>query len=420
MAYFQKNNNEDEQNQDVSSGNVGGNTYSTSSSEVSSTVESNNENNKKSDTGSGNFVNLNKYLDANQGKMGSYANSFVEEDLNKGKDYQGNIQNAQDKYLSSIKSDNAYTYNSNSDNKLLDNYLKNSSSVSTSDKQRATNILKGYQGADYWSNTGDEFDYNNLKKDSDNFNTLSGNITDQNYLKTKMSNDLSSGGKSLDSFLLGASDNSKNVLNNASNQFSELASLLDSTSGNLNTQRDTVVNKASENQKTFEKARQDKTKELENLLQSQYDASKKINDRILEQNKNLTNLLNLPSEAIRNDGYYNYYKDLSRQAKDNLNTELAELRNRSNALTGVSPLQGDSKLDFNLNSYEFVAPTDQQKQEQAFRSNVFNTIVSDPSITRAVPPEVLASLQRAYMLDEINVDELKRKIFDYKKNYYNY
>lgn len=420
MAYFQKNNNNEDQNQNQNTtSNTGGNTYSVSSSEVSSTVD-NNENNKKSDTGSGNFVNLTKYLDSNQGKMENYANTFVQDDLNKGKDYQGNIQNAQDKYLSSIKSDNAYTYNSNSDNKLLDNYLRNSSSVSDSDKQRASNILKGYQGADYWSNTGDEFNYNNLKKGSEDFNTLSGNITNQDYLKTKMSNDLSSGGKSLDSFLLGASDNSKNVLNNASNQFSELASLLDSTSGNLNTQRDTVVNKANENQQAFDKARQDKTKELENLLQSQYDVSKKINDRILEQNKNLTNILNLPSEAIRNDGYYNYYKDLSRQAKDNLNTELAELRNRSNALTGVSPLQGDSKLDFNLNSYEFVAPTDQQKQEQALRSNVFNTIVSDPSIARAVPSEVLASLQRAYMLDEINVDELKNKIFEYKKNYYNY
>lgn len=418
MAYFQQYNNEDKENQ-VINNNTGGNTYSTSTSEVSSTVESNNENNKKSDTGSGNFVNLNKYLDANQGKMGSYANSFVEGDLNKGKDYQENIQNAQEKYLSSIKGDAAYNYNSGSDNKILDNYLKNSSSVKDTDKQRAMDILKGYQGTDYWSNTGDKFDYNNLKKDSDNFNTLSGNITNKDYLKSQMGNNLSSGSKSLNSFLLGASDNSRNVLNNASNQFSELASLLDSTSGNLNTQRDSVVSKATENQKAFDKARQDKTAELEKLLQSEYEKSKKINDRILEQNKNLNNLLNLPYEANRDDGYYNYYKDLSRQAKDNLNTELAELRNRSNSLTGSTLLNGDSGLDFNLNSYEFIAPTEQQKQEQAFRSNVFNTIVSDPSIARAVPPEVLASLQRAYMLDEINVDELKRKIFDYKKNYYN-
>lgn len=419
MAYFQQYNNEDKQNQDISSNNVGGNTYSTSSSEVSSTVESNNENNKKSDTGSGNFVNLNKYLYANQGKMGNYANTFVQDDLNKGQDHKKNIQNAQEQYISSINSDAAATYNNDSDNKILEDFLKDSSSVKDSDKQRVINILKGYQGADYFENTGDEFNYNNLKKSSEDFNTLSRNITNKDYLKTQMSNDLSTGGKNLDSFLLGASNNSRNVLNDASNQFSELASLLDATTTNLNQQRDSVVKKATENQKAFDKARQDKVTELGNQLRAKYNESKAINDRIKEQNKNLTNIVNLPYEAS-DGGYYNYYVDLSKQAENNLNTELQELTNRSNALTGLSPLNSDSKLDFNLNSYEFVAPTEQQKQEQAFRSNVFNTMLKDPSIVEAVPPDVLDSLKRAYVLKEINEDELKNKIFEYKKNYYNY
>ena len=430
MAYFQKNNNEDKQNQDVSSGNVGGNTYSTSSSEVSSTVESNNENNKKSDTGSGNFVNLNKYLDANQGQMGSYANSCVEEDLNKGKDYQGNIKNAQNKYLSSIKSDTAYNYK-DSDNKLLDNYLRNSASVKDPDKQRAMNILKGYQGVSNWSNTGDQFDYNNLKKDSENFNTLSGNITDQDYLKTKMNNDLSSGGKSLDSFLLESSDNSKNVLNNASNKFSELASLLDSTSKNLDQERTNVVNKATQNQKAYDKLRQDKTKALENQLKNNYAASKGANQilRSLEKLNTLNRNDPLSNEYLdrlntaKQNGWiagtetYKVRDDLSSQAAAQLNRELQELQNRSNSLTGNVALNGNSSLD---DQFKFISdwrdPTEIEQQNQIKRANNFFYNIAAPRYTYGDDPtDIYGRTLKAYQLGLINDDQVKQNLAQIKR-----
>lgn len=430
MAYFQKNNNEDKQNQDVSSGNVGGNTYSTSSSEVSSTVESNNENNKKSDTGSGNFVNLNKYLDANQGKTEGYANTFVQDDLNKGKDYQGNIQNAQDRYLSSIKSDNAYTYNS-VDNKILNDYLKNSSSVKNADKQRAMNILKGYQGVSNWSNTGDQFDYNNLKKDSDNFNTLSGNIIDQDYLKTQMSNDLSSGGKSLDSFLLGASDNSRNVLNDASSQFSELASLLDSTSSNLDKERTNVVNKATQNQKAYDKLRQDKTKELENLLRTNYANSKAINDSAratenanpLGRNDPFSNEYLDRLNTAKQNGWiagtetYKVRDDLSSQAAAQLNRELQELQNRSNSLTGNVALNGNSSLD---DQFKFISdwrdPTEIEQQNQIKRANNFFYNIAAPRYTYGDDPtDIYGRTLKAYQLGLINDDQAKQNLAQIKR-----
>lgn len=428
MAYFQKNNNEDKQNQDVSSNNVGGNTYSISSSEVSSTVESNNENNKKSDTGSGNFVNLNKYLDANQGKMGNYANTFVQDDLNKGKNYQSNMQNAQDKYLSSIKSDTAYNYNKDSDNKLLDDYLRNSSSISDSDKQRAMNILKGYQGVDYWSNTGDEFDYNNLKKGSEDFSKLSGNVKDQNYLKTKMSSDLSSGGKNLDSFLLGASDNSKNVLNNASNQFSQLASLLDSTSGNLNTQRDSVVSKATENQKAYDQARQDKTKKLENVLNNNYNIAKlfdfltKENNPMSISNPYSTETVNDKDQAAKNGWVagteiYKVRDDLSSQANSQLQRELQELQNRSNALTGNVALNGNSSLDdiFQFTS-DWRDPTEIERQNQLQRANNFFYNIAAPRYTYGDDPtDIYGRTLKAYQLGLINDDQVRQNLAQIKR-----
>ena len=411
MAYFQKNNNNEDQNQNQNTtSNTGGNTYSVSSSEVSSTVD-NNENNKKSDTGSGNFVNLTKYLDSNQGKMGNYANTFVQDDLNKGQDYRGNIQNSQENYISSINSDSAASYNKDSDNKILENYLKDSSSVKDSDKQRATNILKGYQGADYFENTGDEFGYNTLKKDSDNFNTLSGNITNQDYLKTQMSNDLSSGGKNLDSFLLGANKDSSKVLNDASKEFSDLASLLDATTTNLNQQRDTVVNKATENQKAFDKARQDKVTELGNQLRAKYNNGESKYKSSQAYRQDYDNIWALPYGSS-GDGYAYYYQDNSNNAKSQLDRELAELNNRSNSLSGSEQLNGNSKLDSDFNFYNWVAPTEQQKQIQSTLAKDFdNTFGIYAELLMDKYPSVVdksQALKLAYMRGDLTKDQVQQ------------
>ena len=422
MAYFLKQN-EDQNNQNQQSQNVGGNMYSTSGSEVNSQIENNsnssNSSNSSSSNSSGNWVNLNSYLDANQNKAGRYANTFVKSDLNKGQDYKNNLQNAQDQYLSSIKSDNAYTYNGN-DNNILNKYLNDSSSVSQNEKDRTVGILKGYQGADYFQNTGDQYGYNELKKGSDDFSNLSKNILNDNYIKSQMGNNVSTGGKNLNSFILGASSNAKNILNNASDKFSELSSLLDSTNNNLNTERDNVVNTANKNSSDFNKVLNDKKSEIENSLRSIYNNFKNINDRVLAQKSNPKSLLDLPAGSSTQDGYYNYYKDLSRESTNNLNKELQELDNRYNYLLGVSPLNNDSRVDYNLNSYEWLAPTEAQKQEQDFRSGVFDNLLSDRTLTRAVPSEALSALKRAYLVGDINIEELKDIIFDYKKKYYNY
>lgn len=424
MAYFLKQNEDNNQNnQNQQPQNVGGNIYSTSGGEVSSQIENNsnssNSSNSNSSSSSGNWVNLNSYLDANQNKAGRYANTFVESDLNKGQDYKNNLQNAQDQYLSSIKSDNAYTYNGN-DNNILNKYLKDSSSVSQNEKDRTVGIIKGYQGDDYFQNTGDKYGYNDLKKNSDDFNNLSKNILNENYLKSQMGNNVSTGGKNLNSFILGGSNDSRNVLNNASNQFSELSSLLDSANNTLNNERDNVVNTANKNSSDFNKVLNNKKSEIENSLRSIYNDSKNINDRVLAQKSNPKSLLDLPTGSSTKEGYYNYYKDLSREATNNLNKELQELNNRYNYLLGLSPLNNDSRVDYNLNSYEWLAPNEAQKQEQDFRSKVFDTLLLDRTLTPAVPPEALAALKRAYMVDDINADELKSILYDYKKKYYNY
>lgn len=421
MAYFQQYNNEEErQNQNNTAGTTGGNTYSTSLSEVSSTLD--NTDNKKSDSGSG-FVNLNKYLDSNKGEIGKYAQSFVNDDLNRGKQYQSDLNNSLYSYEKALKSDPSYTYRDStsnySDSSMLKQYLRDSGSLNQSEKNRIMNVGRGYQGDDEFQKTGNKYGYNNLKKTSDTFSTLSNNIDDKDYLRTKMSNDLSSGGKNLDSFLLGAAEDSKKVISDAKNSFSDLSKLLDTTTSGANATRNSVVKTANKNAAEFNALKDKERQAIEDSLRTQYNKSQAINDRIKEQNKNLTNLINLPSGSS-GGGYYNYYKDLSKQALDNLNKELRELNNRYNALSGSTPLEGDSKLDNNLQSYEFVAPNEQQKKEQDFRSKVFNLMLEDRTLTKAIPPDAIASLKRAYVLGEIDRDELGRRIFKYKSDYYHY
>lgn len=414
MAYFLKQN-EYQNNQNQQTQNVGGNIYSTSGGEVSSQIDNNsnssNSSNSNSSNSSGNWVNLNSYLDANQNKAGRYANTFVESDLNKGQDYKNNLQNAQDQYLSSIKSDTAYNY-SNNDNNLLDRYLQNSSSLSSAEKNRAMNILKGYQGDDYFQNTGDKYGYNELKKGSDDFNTLSKNILNENYLKSQMGNNVSTGGKNLNSFVLGGSNDSRNVLNNASNQFSEISSLLDSTNNTLNNERNNVVNKATENQKAYDKARQEKVDQLTAELESAYNQAKTKNDNIINRyQKNYDDAWALPYGSTTNDGYVKYYRDTTNNAKSQLEKEKQELKNRNESLLGLSDLNGNSKIDSNFTFSEWVDPTDQQKAMQSeiakdFDNEFLNNLgISGLAGEDPVFAESLLALKQAMMRGDINKEQ---------------
>lgn len=433
MAYFLKQN-EDQNNQNQQTQNVGGNIYSTSGGEVSSQIDnnsnSNNSSNSNSSNSSGNWVNLNSYLDANQNKAGRYANTFVESDLNKGQDYKNNLQNAQNQYLSSIKSDTAYNY-SNNDNNLLDRYLQNSSSLSSAEKNRAMNILKGYQGDDYFQNTGDKYGYNELKKGSDDFNTLSKNILNENYLKSQMGNNVSTGGKNLNSFVLGGSNDSRNVLNNASNQFSEISSLLDSTNSNLNKERNNVVNKATENQKAYDKARQDKTKQLENLLRSnyqnalnQYNAEQEYlkNNPLVANNPYSTETINDKNQAAANGWVagteiYKVRDPLTSQASGQLNRELQELSNRSNSLLGNVALNGNSSLDstFKMQS-DYRDPTAIERQNQLNRANNFFYNIAAPRWTYGDDPnDIYGQTLKAYMLNQIDENQVKQYLSQIKK-----
>lgn len=420
MAYFLKQN-EDQNNQNQQTQNVGGNIYSTSGGEVSSQIDnnsnSNNSSNSNSSNSSGNWVNLNSYLDANQNKAGRYANTFVESDLNKGQDYKNNLQNAQNQYLSSIKSDTAYNY-SNNDNNLLDRYLQNSSSLSSAEKNRAMNILKGYQGDDYFQNTGDKYGYNELKKGSDDFNTLSKNILNENYLKSQMGNNVSTGGKNLNSFVLGGSDDSRNVLNNASNQFSEISSLLDSTNSDLNNERNNVVNKATKNQKAYDKLRQDTENKLRKELEQSYNTAKASNDqRIQAYRKDYDNIWALPKEAISSNGYANYYKDTSDTAKSQLSKEIQELKDRSQSLlNNNTALNGNSKIDSTFKFSNWIEPTEQQKRTQSDLSKDFDnqfTTTSEVSYLVSKYPEFgdkMLALKLAYMRGDINQDQAREYI----------
>ena len=368
MAYFRRNYNQDE-NQNTT-GTTGGNVYSTSSSEVSSTVD-NTDNNKKSNTSGSGFVNLNKYLDANQGKVGTYASSFVNDDLRKGNQYKSDVNNAIDSYVSSVKSSPAYTYNdstsSYSDTNLLKNYIHDSESLNQAEKNRITNVLKGYQGDDEFQNTGNKYGYNTLKKTSDEFEQLSNDIDKPEYLKTKMSNDLSTGGKNLDSFLLQADSDSRRVLDNAKRSFSDISKLLGTATTKANTTRNSVMEQSNKNAADFNEMRKALKESEEQTLRNAYNnAQTKTKQSQISGEGSVNKQLVLPNTnkkitvSIMNSPYV--YDET--KANSMLNNELAELEARYTALdNGV--LDNNSRTDTNFNFGGWGSSVDNRSQVNA-------------------------------------------------------
>lgn len=239
MAYFLKNQNEDQNQQSGNQNQMsGGNIYSTSGSEVSSstpTSTSSNSSNSSQSNESGNWVNLNKYLDANQGKVGGYVDNLVKPYTDSASQFRNDLNTASQNQSQNIK-DNTLSQNKVTD--IVTRYGKDGNSITDDEYKRVSDAVQGNFNVNPFDQNEN---YTQLSGTITNLNQVGNNLGNQNYLKSLMGNQVSSGGKDLNAFLVGGTQTGKEKINDYSNQFSNLKSYLDQETENLNNLRNNAI-----------------------------------------------------------------------------------------------------------------------------------------------------------------------------------
>lgn len=374
MAYFQKNVNEEEnQNQTSNLNTGGGNVYSTSTSEVSSITDNNNTNSNDNSGSSSNWVNLNKYIDSNQGKIGKYVDNIVEPSFSQKDDYQSNLEKSKKDYTTAI---NKKTADKNQSSNLIKRYTGDSNSINNDEWDLLINTSKGYTGPDQIENTGNDYGYWDLNKQAKEFQNTGNNLNTDVGIQSLMDRNLSTGGKNLNTYLVRASDQGKNKVSDYSNQFSELAKLLDTQTSDLNKARENAVNVAEENKKNYITAKDAAFKAEENRIKKEYEnqqakAEANKNAGVGSVNKNvvLQRYAVNPKDitvSLMNSAYMNG------NAGSQLQNELNELAARKMALeNGIRSSGSKSDTTFDFGGYGRSADNAQYVQRQQERADSF-------------------------------------------------
>lgn len=391
MAYFQKKN--EEENNNNQNTNQSGGSYQTSSSEVGTNTNLNDNSNRQNNISnqSGNWVNLNDYIQANEGKSGRYASNLVSDDLNKGTQYQSDLGTTKDTYGKALRQDTAYNYGSDQSNKVAKNYYNDSSSVNDDELSTFAKASKGYQGVDQWSNTGDLYGYDTMKNTSDYFSELTGGILDPTYrANNKMNANLNQGSKILNNLTLN-SDTAQNTLKDASNQFSILSGLLAGVEEEANKDRAGVVEKANANANALKNA----ITTNKALAQKQLDDSKQKAEQSRQAKQNqasqvktykapLVNLWgkNIDIGSFTGKDTSKFFKDPSSIESD-YTKEKNELNQREADLLSGNR-SGNSTLDLvkDNSSYDSINATFQQWNEEGRAGNLPSIINEAYKITQ--------------------------------------
>lgn len=284
MAYFLKNNNEDQNQSGNQNQMSGGNIYSTSGSEVSTptSTSSNSSSNSSQSNESGNWINLNKYLDANQGKVSSYVDNLVKPYSDSASQFKNDAEDSKQSYIKQV---NDNTVSKDQANTIISNYRKDGSSITDADYYKVSNPIRGTFGVSQYEETED---YKNLNNKADELGQVGQNLGNENYLKSLMGNSVSSGGKNFNSFLIRGNQPGKDKITDYSNQFSELASFLDNQSSELNDARNKGMEESITNaQEAYNNAKGDGGKgiysayneELSNVLRAYGYNPRSVNSR---------------------------------------------------------------------------------------------------------------------------------------------
>lgn len=389
MAYFQKRN-EEENNQN---NNQNGGSFQTSSSEVGTNTSLMNDNSNRQNNisnQSGNWVNLNDYIKANEGKSGRYASNLVSDDLNKGDQHKTDVENQKTNFGNAVRQDTAYTYGSDKSSKTANSYYNDSSSVSDEDLTTYAKASKGYQGQGEF-NTYDGYD--SLKDTSDYFSELTGGILDPTYrANNKMNANLNQGGKILNNLTLN-SNTAQNTLKDATNQFSLISGVLAGAEEEANKDRAGVVDIANANAKALKENQTKAETEAMAKLKASKDAADK--SRQAKQNKasqvntytpsqvTLTVSGNAASPDVRTidlgsftgKDTSTFFNDGGSQIQDTYTQEENELKQRGSDLLSGNRTS-NSKLDLvrDNSSYDSINATLQQWNEEGRAGELPNII----------------------------------------------
>lgn len=393
MAYiddpYKKQQEDQTQNQGLA--NSGGNIYSTSQSEVS-TVSNGSSGSNSSNTESnksGNWVNLNKYLDANQGKVGGYVDQLVQPYTSKEAGYKENLDSGKQNYISSIQSDTAFNTGSDKSSSIANNYIGNSKNVSDNDKNIFYQTTLGYQGDDEYQNTGNNYGYNSSKNQADEFINVGSNLGNDIYLQSLMGSNVSSGGKNLNSFLVRGTNTGRQAVSDYSNLFSDLANLLDYQTNELNNERANVIDTATRN---AESAKQNLDSARNKAKQQVTEAKNKAftnNNAVINVGANKGSYIEKPNIVLKDNFWSGNMPSTSIRVNPRLldtgkvdsfaDKELREIDQRYNDLLG-NTRSADSSLDLDMNS--IINQDLHNKQISTINSVLTNTFVGiSPSLT---------------------------------------
>ena len=375
MAYFLKQN-EDQNNQNQQTQNVGGNIYSTSGGEVSSQLD-NTTSNSSSSNSSGNWVNLNSYLDANQNKAGKYVSSLVNPYTQQQPEYESKLNESKANYEKAIQTN---TLNKNEGQKVANSYYANSNSISQNDWDRAIETEQGYAGKPgQYEDTGDDYGYYGLNKQANQFKEVGDNLNNDIYLQSLMNKNLSQGGKTLNSFLVSGTDSGRNAVSDYKQTFIDLWNLLENQKTDLNNQRAEQEKIATENQANWLASRQAAKKAQEKAINEAYNNQKVTS----ENNKNqgvgaVAKTMNISKFAANNKPITISIANTPYQvgnADSQLSTELSELEARDKALsTGIRGSGSKTDTTFDFGGYGRGADAQGYVDRQVQRAN---SVMSD-------------------------------------------
>jgi len=405
MAYFLKQN-EDQNNQNQQPQNVGGNIYSTSGSEVNSQVENNsnssNSSNSNNSNSSGNWVNLNSYLEANQNKAGKYVSNLMNPYSQQQPGYETKLNESKDNYSNAIKTN---SLNTQEGQKVANSYYADSNSISQNDWNRARETEQGYSGKpNEYQNTGDDYGYSGLKKQADQFKEISDNLNNDVYLQSLMDKNLSQGGKTLNSFLMGATNTGRNALSNYKQTFGDLWNLLENSTNDLNKQRAEQEKIATENQANWLNSKQAAKKAQEQAIRNSYDSQKAVadNNRVqgvgaINRTMNLSNNDTPITISIANNPYQ------EGSAFFQLQNELDEIEARDQALSsGIRGNGSRTDTSFDFGGYGRGADNQRNVDLQIQRANTVLSDLSDLLFNKST-----TDFQRG-LISNLNENQLER------------
>lgn len=376
---------------------------------------------QKSQTSSGQYQNLQKYLNANQtqgSEMGQKLASDVDNQVSEAQQKVSNVTN--------VNKNEAY------DPYQTINKINSGQILSDDEKKKYQTIKQtgGYTGP---SSVYETQGYTDAKKASDaavgKANQIGNELGQQGLLKqTYARPSYSSGENKLDQVLLMGSNQGRQAMNSLADKYKNLSSMFDNSYSSANDQIIQNINTANDNKAAFNPAETQSISNLMNPIQQRADQKNKDNPGIqdivkkdLMDNSVDLNLLNelglLPGQRMWNLNLNNYMTyDQTPMSANTVATQ--EERNKYKLLNDLFQTQGNEITENNpLPNYaSYKLDSDKLKADLAAKENEFNNYAKSRTINSQFDNPFIAEFGIPIYLDP---GKAFGNLNDYVNNGYN-